>query len=441
MQYAGLGMPPGTFPGMSAAPTSTSTSSPTPPASGRFGDLSTLGVAASQAASLGGLNQAGAAWWNVLAAQDYMTRLQNAARDPAAYAALLAQQGQMANYEVLAQQAAAAAATAGAKSGASKKSGSSARSSPSGCESPFESLRLPSDTEIIKFTSSSTGPKVPGTTNRGRKKTISLDPGNNSSSGPSSRGSTPTIPAGLTIERKKTGRKSVDSDGGRSSANPVDKVEITKVPIGNGRNSPRGDFLSRLNKIGTDVPSSAATISSIMGQSPSADLFGKKIPSEYYASHALSGAFLAEQIRQQQLAAALESSIKKSGGGSSAQSSSGMDLMQAALMMNSAGASAGGSSETSKLLAIAAAAAAQAAQDTGRSKSNSKKGQKKNTVASMLAASKAGTTGASQKAYNLLAQGLTPEELETAERATANPELTIEPIFKSNSADRYTAQA
>lgn len=37
-------------------------------------------------------------------------------------------------------------------------------------------MRLPPDTEIIKYTSSIIGPKVPGTTNRGRKKTISLDP-------------------------------------------------------------------------------------------------------------------------------------------------------------------------------------------------------------------------------------------------------------------------
>lgn len=36
-------------------------------------------------------------------------------------------------------------------------------------------MRLPPDTEIIKYTSSIVGPKVPGTTNRGRKKTISLD--------------------------------------------------------------------------------------------------------------------------------------------------------------------------------------------------------------------------------------------------------------------------
>lgn len=38
-------------------------------------------------------------------------------------------------------------------------------------------VRLPPDTEIIKYTSSLAGPKAPpGTTNRGRKKTISLDP-------------------------------------------------------------------------------------------------------------------------------------------------------------------------------------------------------------------------------------------------------------------------
>ena len=293
MQYAGLAG----FPGMPAASTATSSSGAASAASS-FPNLSALGGSPSSQ----GLNQAGAAWWNMasqLAAQDYMTRLQQAAAaDPTAYAALLAQ-GQMANYEVLAKQAAAAAAKP------SKKSASSARSSPSGCESPLESLRLPSDTEIIKYTSSSTGPKVPGTTNRGRKKTISLDPSTsgagNGSSGPSSRGSTPTIPQGLTIERKRPGRRSIDSDGGGSSGrllNLVDKVEITKVPVGanNGRNSPRGGFLSRLNKTSTDSdpalnlsskPTSAATISSIMSSSSSSpDYFGaanKKIPSDYYA--------------------------------------------------------------------------------------------------------------------------------------------------------------
>lgn len=49
----------------------------------------------------------------------------------------------------------------------------------SACSDPNSILggvRLPPDTEIIKYTSSIVGPKVPGTTNRGRKKTISLDP-------------------------------------------------------------------------------------------------------------------------------------------------------------------------------------------------------------------------------------------------------------------------
>lgn len=47
------------------------------------------------------------------------------------------------------------------------------------CSDPTSILggvRLPPDTEIIKYTSSIVGPKIPGTTNRGRKKTISLDP-------------------------------------------------------------------------------------------------------------------------------------------------------------------------------------------------------------------------------------------------------------------------
>ena len=148
----------------------------------------------------------------------------------------------------------------------------------------------------------------------------------------------------------------------------------------------------------------------------------------------MSGVFLAEQIRQQQLAAALESRIKDSG-----QGASSMDYMQAALLMSKlsdpSGSSAAAQTDTSKLLAIAAAAAAKAAQDTGLAasvtpKAGSSKRSKKNTVASMLAASK-GANESNRDAYNLLAHSLTPEELATAERATANPELTIEPIFKS----------
>ena len=79
------------------------------------------------------------------------------------------------------------------------------------------------------------------------------------------------------------------------------------------------------------------------------------------SAQALSGVFLAEQIRQQQLAAALESRLSES-----AKATSGSDFMQAALLMNKintggAAQTPGGvldASETSKLLAIAAAAAA-----------------------------------------------------------------------------------
>lgn len=65
------------------------------------------------------------------------------------------------------------------------------------CSDPASILggvRLPPDTEIIKYTSSIVGPKIPGTTNRGRKKTISLDP-------PSVSVMTAHSSTGLLIER------------------------------------------------------------------------------------------------------------------------------------------------------------------------------------------------------------------------------------------------
>ncbi|XP_061392487.1 uncharacterized protein LOC133327957 [Musca vetustissima] len=80
--------------------------------------------------------------------------------------------------------AAAAAATSGNNSGgggsASSQAGGNNKSSkdfiPTGGLGDHPSLlgvRLPPDTEIIKYTSSIVGPKIPGTTSRGRKKTIS----------------------------------------------------------------------------------------------------------------------------------------------------------------------------------------------------------------------------------------------------------------------------
>ncbi|KAJ8966315.1 hypothetical protein NQ314_003580 [Rhamnusium bicolor] len=70
-------------------------------------------------------------------------------------------------------------------------------------------VRLPPDTEIIKYTSSIVGPKIPGTTNRGRKKTISLDP--------------PCVS---------------DQDLSPPSTPSNDRVEVIKLPATNG--SPSG---------------------------------------------------------------------------------------------------------------------------------------------------------------------------------------------------------
>lgn len=134
-----------------------------------------------------------------------------------------------------------------------------------------------------------------------------------------------------------------------------------------------------------------------------------------FSAQALSGVFLAEQIRQQQLAAALESRLD----------SQSFSAMQAALLMNKlkAGAAA---AETSKLLAAAAAASTASSSSGERKKANKGKnlgmGDKlnKNTVASLLA-----------KSRELSGAKLTPEELENAERSWTSPELTIEPIFKS----------
>ena len=150
------------------------------------GTSSPYGAAAANpaAAAAGGLglNQ----WWAMasqLAAQEYLTRIQAAARDPQAYAALAAQ-GVLPNYEML--------------MGASK--GRKTTDSPASTGSSGQSSE-------VKFTSSTTGSKEPGTSNRGRKKTISLDPNLSASEyanlaaniSSSSNDTTPPIPSGLTI--------------------------------------------------------------------------------------------------------------------------------------------------------------------------------------------------------------------------------------------------
>jgi hypothetical protein len=98
----------------------------------------------------------------------------------------------------------------------------------SGSPASLENLKLPSDTEIIKFTSSVSGSKNPGNSSRGRKKTISLDQQVNPMAGLFGQSAHPNIPAGLTIERKKPGKPDPNH---RTSSPVVDKVEITKVPV------------------------------------------------------------------------------------------------------------------------------------------------------------------------------------------------------------------
>ncbi|XP_050306247.1 bromodomain adjacent to zinc finger domain protein 2B isoform X3 [Anthonomus grandis grandis] len=93
-------------------------------------------------------------------------------------------------------------------------------------------VRLPPDTEIIKYTSSIVGPKVPGTTNRGRKKTISLDPPSVSvlpSGG---------LSGGLYIERTSKRPKLSDHDITPPGTPSSDRVEVIKLPATNG--SPSG---------------------------------------------------------------------------------------------------------------------------------------------------------------------------------------------------------
>ncbi|XP_014488409.1 PREDICTED: bromodomain adjacent to zinc finger domain protein 2B-like isoform X14 [Dinoponera quadriceps] len=103
-------------------------------------------------------------------------------------------------------------------------------------------VRLPPDTEIIKYTSSIVGPKVPGTTNRGRKKTISLDTPSVSVHPPPvpalSGHQTNTTSSSLMMEPRKYNRTgTADSNEYRDS---VDRVEVIKLPA----HSTNGSVLS-----------------------------------------------------------------------------------------------------------------------------------------------------------------------------------------------------
>ncbi|CAH1966841.1 unnamed protein product [Acanthoscelides obtectus] len=97
-------------------------------------------------------------------------------------------------------------------------------------------VRLPPDTEIIKYTSSIVGPKIPGTTNRGRKKTISLDP-------PSVSLHPSHSSTGLLIERAtKRPKLSEQELSPPSTPSSADRVDVIKLPAsaanGGGSASP-----------------------------------------------------------------------------------------------------------------------------------------------------------------------------------------------------------
>ena len=157
-----------------------------------------------------------------IAAQDYLTRIQQAARDPAQYAALQAQ-GILPGYDMLTQGSKAR------KPNESKPIQARATSTPT---SMFESLKLPSDTEIVRTVASSVS-----TNSAIRKKSVE----NSGYTGNSNSHSSPipNIPAGLTIEKKKPGRKPMDPNYHvPSSGQMIDRVEITKIPMTNGTSGP-----------------------------------------------------------------------------------------------------------------------------------------------------------------------------------------------------------
>ncbi|XP_065342167.1 bromodomain adjacent to zinc finger domain protein 2B-like isoform X13 [Cloeon dipterum] len=300
--YSMLGRPP---------PSAQNSAYGIPPSSsaGPYGGLGTLSAAANQAASLG-INSA-SAWWNMasqIAAQDYLARLSGSLPFGG-----LTGESLVPGFDLLqAQQAlAAAAATAPVKSSGKHSSKSERRSnshansssshhtstasttsksSPSvttssslpagipassasrvspapseGAGDPASILggvRLPPDTEIIKYTSSIVGPKIPGTTNRGRKKTISLDPPSVSvlptnMMHPSASG--PTSASMLMTDHHRRGSRGSgaksrqNKEAARRSGSPVDRVEVIKLPASSPATTNGGSGMSNLASL--TVPS------------------------------------------------------------------------------------------------------------------------------------------------------------------------------------------
>ncbi|XP_029167037.1 bromodomain adjacent to zinc finger domain protein 2B-like isoform X9 [Nylanderia fulva] len=259
-----------------------------PPSPYPHSSLGTLSVAASQAASLG-INPAASAWWTMashLAAQDYIARLQGAAGLPGfppgaesllpPYPASLLNPPSLSSHKSSKSKSSKSHKTPASSSSSTTPSMTSS-SLPVSTQVPVTSshhsttpvsstpnsqtnvvssakegsdpssilggVRLPPDTEIIKYTSSIVGPKVPGTTNRGRKKTISLDTPSVSVhpppvSGLSAHQTNTTSTSSLLMEPRKYNRTGTDSNEYRGDT--VDRVEVIKLPA----HSTNGSVLS-----------------------------------------------------------------------------------------------------------------------------------------------------------------------------------------------------
>ncbi|KAF0309957.1 Bromodomain adjacent to zinc finger domain protein 2B [Amphibalanus amphitrite] len=184
---------------------------------------------------------ANAAWLSLMhqmAAQDYLSRLQSGAA-----AAGLHSLAGLPQYEALTGMKAPSTSSGGSGSGSS--------SSKSRTGGPL----LPDGTEIIKHTSSISGPKVPGTTNRGRKKTISLDP-------PYAAAAAAAAAAGGSLTH------GVSSILGRSPATETRLTDsVTITPTSSKSTS---DRLRQLEMLGTKVEiKPVAKDSGAVGQLPS----------------------------------------------------------------------------------------------------------------------------------------------------------------------------
>merc|ERR1719233_412303 len=134
-----------------------------------------------------------------------------------------------------------------------------------------------------------------------------------------------------------------------------------------------------------------------------------QLPSDYYASQALSGVFLAEQIRQQQLASELQSHLR---------SSSSLTAMQALLNMGKLNSNGNLSVESARKQNDGKGAS----KNLGRGNVTTK--PKKNTVASLLAQTRGVSSG---------------DQLSDSSLANSHPELTIEPIYRSADSAKVAA--